>query len=159
MSEPKLGGAVEQHERLIKFVLIPGRPARQPDADEWIQVGQPMGWFVRPEGSLSSRIEAQEPGSLASYLVEIYGTEYLDFIVGFEESSDQLQNEAQALVELLNDPEIQKGIRDIIHQKKKLAEGIRKSEQEIEKRIAVMAERLGTEYFGPKEEWELHKKE
>ncbi len=160
------GGGSEQQEKPIRFVVMPGASAQKEtaaasDSLRTAQESQPMAWFVRPEGSKHSLMLYQERDSLAVILEELYGQECLDFFTGHDWSSEQAREEAEKMAARLNNPEIQKAIRTILHLRKELAETIRKSEQRIERLIKELGQQIGRDpdRCGLTEEWTLAKKE
>lgn len=157
MPELKMTGFPEKQELPVKFVVMPGAIHRGSIGGE--DDGKPVAYFVRPEGSQDSHIESQEEGSIASCIAELYSKEAMDFFTGFNRTSEQMRIAAEKQAERLSDPEVQKGIRDIMDRRQKLAEAIHRSEAEIEKQIEELGKKMGTGYYGPRQSWQLRTEE
>lgn len=152
MADPKMPGFDEKREKLVRFVVMPGRlMSRNED-----EPGKPVAWFVRVEGSESTLSEDRPNEPFLDMLAELYGEENMDYHVGYGPSrtSDRLRETAQAYADLLNSPEIQQKVRSIIDQRRKLAEAIKQAEAKIQAEIARLAATLNCTVPKPRE-WEV----
>lgn len=108
----------EESTGYTKTDIFPGRIL----GDGQNYPGQPAAYFVRAEGTTDT--QHVEPGSLENQIQELFGWETLDFMAGMH-SPAQMKAAAEKMRDTINNPEMQKRIRDLFEARQRLHEELR----------------------------------